>query len=179
MPTEVTAAVLIGPVDVNSYHGQPDGDRKLFCPSHMLVLMEGSRATWFVQPCPLMSRGKLGRARIRPSDPHRLLPAALLGYAALTQPELVNDSARLRATVELDRTRSDVRILPLDDDLGDHVFDVCAPEVYGLLTTLPGCSIYGRDLHPGCGPRPASRGIGNARGRRRGAAHIARAISAA
>jgi hypothetical protein len=147
MPTEVTATVLIGPIDVNSYHGQLNGDRKLSCPSHILGLLEGSRATWIVQPCPLIGRAQPSRARIRPSDPHRLLPAALLGYAALTQPELVNGSDRLRAAVELDRTRSDVRILPLDDDLGDHVFDVCAPAVYGLLTTLPGSSIFGRDLH--------------------------------
>ncbi|MGA9376567.1 MAG: hypothetical protein WBV64_16375 [Mycobacterium sp.] len=148
MPTEVTAAVLIGRIDASSYHGQSNGVRKLFCPSHMLTLMEGSRATWTVQPCLLdENRGKLSRARIRPSDPHRLLPAALLGYAALTQPELVNESDRLRAAVELDRARSDVRILSLDDDLGDHVLDVCAPEVYGLVTTLPGSSICGRDLH--------------------------------
>jgi len=147
MPTEVTATVVIGPIDGNSYHGQPHGDRKLFCPSHILVLTEGSRATWIVQPCPLEGQGKISRARIRPSDPNRLLPAALLGYAVLTQPELVNSSDRLRAAVELDRARSDVRILPLDDDLGDHVLDLCAPEVYGLATTLPGSSICGRDLH--------------------------------
>ncbi|ORW08030.1 hypothetical protein [Mycolicibacter longobardus] len=124
MPTEVTATVVIGPIDANSYHGQPHGDRKLFCPSHMLVLIEGSRPTWIVQPCPLMGRGQPSRARIRPSDPRHLLPAALLGYAALTRPELLNGSDRLRAVVELDPTGSDVRILPLDDDLAAHALEV-------------------------------------------------------
>jgi hypothetical protein len=147
MPTEVTATVFIGPIESNSHHGQPNGDRQLFCPSHVLVLMEGSRATWMVQACPLVGQGKPARARIRPSDPARLFAAALLGYAALTLPELVNASARLRAVVELDPARRDVRILPLDGDLADHVFEVCAPEVYGLLTTLSGSSISDRDLH--------------------------------
>lgn len=146
MPTEVTATVLIGPVRANSHHGQPNGDRKLFCPSHMLMLLEGSRATWVVQSCTPVGGGQPGHVRIRPSDSHRLLAAALLGYAVLTQPELVNGSARLRAAVQVDRTRRDIRILPLDDDLGDHVFDVCAPEIWGLLTTLPGSSVHGRDV---------------------------------
>ncbi|MFV8161068.1 hypothetical protein ACNQVK_02850 [Mycobacterium sp. 134] len=146
MTTEVTATMVIGPIDVKSYHGQPHGDRKLFCPSHTLMLMEGSRATWIVQPCRAAGQGSPDRARIRPSDPHHLLPAALLGYVTLTRPELLDGSDRLRAVVEVDPTGSDVRILPLDDDLVDHAFEVCAPEVYALVTTLPGSSIYGRDV---------------------------------
>ncbi len=147
MPTEVTATVFVGPLHVNSYHGEPAEDRRLFCPSHMLVLMEGSRATWMVQACPLVGHAKPARARIRPATPQRLLAAALLGYAALIRPEIIDGSARLRAAVELDPRLRDVRVLPLDEDLADHVFGVCAPEVYGLLTTLPGSSIYDRDLH--------------------------------
>ena len=147
MPTEVTATVFIGPLHVNSYHGEPNGDRRLFCPSHMLVLMEGSRATWMVQACPVVGQAKPARARIRPASPRRLLAAALLGYAALIRPDLVDGSARLRAAAECDPARRDVRILPLEDDLADHVFEVCAPEFYGLLTTLPGSSIGDRDLH--------------------------------
>jgi hypothetical protein len=147
MPTEFTAGLVIGPIDANSYHGQPNGGRKLFCPSHVLTLMEGARATWMVQACPPVGQGKPSHARIRPSDPARLLAAALLGYAALTRRELVNGWASLRAAVELDRVRGDVRVLPLDDNLADLVFEVCGPEMYGLLTTLPGSSIGDRELH--------------------------------
>ncbi|HRD10794.1 MAG TPA: hypothetical protein PLI79_02925 [Mycobacterium sp.] len=115
----------------------------------MLVLVEGSRATWMVQECPIMGQGKPTRARIRPSSPARLLAAALLGYGALTQPDLVKGSDTLRNAVEVDRRRDEVRILPLEDELADHVIDVCSSAVYGVLTTMPGSSIRDRDLQMG------------------------------
>ena len=146
MPTEVTATVLIGSLEANSYHGEPTGERRLFCPSHMLVLMEGSRATWLVQACPLVGPGNPGRARIRPASPQRLVAAALLGYAALVNPTSVSGDARLSAAVHRDPTRADVRVAPLDADLAEHVFEVCGAQVYGLLTTLAGSSITASEV---------------------------------
>ena len=70
-----------------------------------------------VQACPLVGQGKPARARIRPSDPAWPFAAALLGYAALTLPELVNASARLSAVVELDPAGAEKMLMIRSQDL--------------------------------------------------------------
>ncbi len=49
MPTEFTAVLAIGPLGETSYHDNRYGERRLFCPSHILMLLEGARAMWMVQ----------------------------------------------------------------------------------------------------------------------------------
>jgi len=73
MPSEFTAGMVIGPLEATSYHGKPCGERRLFCPSHTLMLLEGARATWMVQALPPVGRAKPQGARIRPSSPGPLL----------------------------------------------------------------------------------------------------------
>ena len=87
MPSDVTATIMMGPIAANSSHGRPihGPAGKVFCPSHVLTLMEGFRATWIVQRCPELGR-PIPTRRIQPASPEHLLAAALLGYAALCTP---------------------------------------------------------------------------------------------
>ena len=150
MPTEVTANIMIGAVSNSSHHGAPSSGAtgKLFCPSHILVLMEGTRATWVVQRCPSVGRPTHGpqTRRICPSSPDHLLAAAVLGYTAMTQPDAVSASAELRDAVIEDASTGDVRIVPLDRDLASQVFDTCSAYVYAMVTALPGSSINDDEL---------------------------------
>lgn len=147
MPTEVTASVLIGPLSADSVHGTSESvaSAKAFCPSHVLTLMEGSRATWVMQRCP-----ELGQPNptwfIRPSAPEHLLAAVVLGYVALISPDAIRGSDALRGAVVVVADKSEVQILPLTDALAAEVFAVCGRHVYGLATTLPGSTIRDDEL---------------------------------
>ncbi len=150
MPTEVTATIMIGAVSDSSYQGEPSSSAtgKLFCPSHILVLVEGTRATWVVQRCPSVGRSTHGpqTRRICPSSPDHLLAAVVLGYTAMTRPDAVSASAELRDAVIVDASTRDVRIVPLDRDLASQVFDACSAYVYAMVTALPGSSITDGEL---------------------------------
>lgn len=147
MPKEVTATIMIGPIAERSNHGQPGhgADGRLFCPRHVLTLMEGTRAAWMLQCVPSLRRPCPTR-RILPASPQHLLAAALLGYAALTVPELINGSNKLRRAVEPGACRAILRTLPIDDDLASAVFAECGPHVYGIVTALPGSAITTGEL---------------------------------
>jgi hypothetical protein len=142
MPTEVTASVMIGTIAANSYHGQPSSTPtgRLFCPSHELELKEGSRATWEMQRRPFMGR-PAPAFRIQPSSPEYLLAAAVLGFVAFTQPEVVNASDRLRAVVAPIASSRELRVLPVDRDLASDIFAFCSDYAYGVVTVLPGSTI--------------------------------------
>jgi hypothetical protein len=147
MPTEVTANVMIGPIRADSTHGRPSlrSAARLFAPSHVMVLMEGHRATWMVQRCPNLS-GPATTLRIRPGSPDHLLAAAVLGYVALTMPRVIRESGELRSVVGLAKRHGDVRILPIDHDLACRVFTYCSEHIYGVVTTLLVSSIKEGEL---------------------------------
>lgn len=137
---------MIGTVNPNSAHGQSSSPAgKWFCPSHILVLMEGSRATWTMQRCPSLGR-PTPASRIHPSSPEYLLAAAVLGYVALARPDVVNESDRLRNAVGLSPSNRGMCILPIDRDLAAHVLATCAEYVFGAVTSLPGSSITEDEL---------------------------------
>ena len=142
MPTEITASIMIGPVAVNSTHGQssltPMG--QWFCPSHVMVLMEGSRATWVVQECPSLGQPTPAH-RIHPASPEHLLAAAMLGYLALVKPDVVQSSESLGGAVALASGSRTLHVSPLDPDLAAKVFAACNGHIYGAVTTLPGSTI--------------------------------------
>ena len=147
MSAEVTASILIGPIEPDSSHGKPAGqpeDRRLFAPSHVLVLMENSRATWIVQRCPEL-QGTTQAQRIQSASPSHLLAAALLGYTALAAPDTLAASERLRAlAVPVQGGTIDVE--PIDDDLARHIYGYCAKHVHAVVTTLPGSTINDDEL---------------------------------
>jgi len=147
MSTEVTASVMIGAIRPNSVHGQPSMDEtpRPFAPSHVMVLMEGHRATWILQRCPNLGRPS-PTLRIRPSSPAFLLAAGLLGYVALTQPRVIRDSDDLRSLVEFDDRRGEVRVQPLDKDSARRIFRHLSQHAYGVATTLPGSTITPAEL---------------------------------
>jgi hypothetical protein len=147
MATEVTATISIGPLADNSNHGRPiyGPTRKLFCPSHVLVLMEGARAAWIVQRCPELRR-PTPTSRILPASPQHLLAAAILGYAALTTPRVIDGSDRLRLAVEPGSCGHVLRLKPIDDGLASEVFATCGEVLYGMVTVLPGSSISDAQL---------------------------------
>ena len=147
MPTEVTAAIMIGPIAAQSNHGRPiDGPAgKLFCPSHVLTLMEGSRATWIVQRCPEWDRPSPAR-RIQPASPAHLLAAALLGYAALGTRGMLRGSQTLRDAVTEGNCRHVVRVDRVDAELAAEVFAVCGAHMYGIATVLPSSTITDTEL---------------------------------
>ena len=146
MPTEVTAAIMIGPIAAQSNHGRPiDGPAgKLFCPSHVLTLMEGSRATWIVQRCPEWDRRSTAW-RIQPASPEHLLAAALLGYAALSVPGMLRGSQKLRDAVA-GTFGPVVRVDRVDAGLAHEVFAACGAHMYGIATVLPGSTITDEEL---------------------------------
>lgn len=147
MSTEVTASVMIGAIRPNSVHGQPSMDEtpRPFAPSHVMVLMEGHRATWIVQRCPNLGRPS-PILRIRPSSPAFLLAAGLLGYVALTQPRVVREFDELRNLVEVDDRRGEVRIQPLDKDSARRIFRHLSRHTYAVATVLPGSTITPTEL---------------------------------
>ncbi|MEJ6538444.1 MAG: hypothetical protein QNL98_14585 [Mycobacterium sp.] len=147
MPTEVTASVLIGPLSADSVHGRSESaaSTKAFCPSHVLTLMEGARATWVMQRCPELGH-PIPTWFIRPSVPEHLLGAVVLGYVALISPEAIQSSDALRGAVVVDTDKSEVRILPLTDALAAEVFAVCGRHVYGLVTRLQGSTVCDYEL---------------------------------
>lgn len=147
MSTEVTASVMIGAIRPNSGHGQPSGGGapRAFAPSHVMVLMEGHRATWIVQRCPNLGRPS-PTLRIRPSSPAFLLAAGLLGYVALTQPRVIREADALRNLVEVDDRRGEVRVQPLDTDRARRIFRDLSQHAYGVVTTLPGSTITPPEL---------------------------------
>lgn len=152
MPTEVTATIMIGPIADESHHGRPDGaGGRLFCPRHVLTLMEGTRAAWILQCFPALRRPCPPR-RILPSSPAHLLASAVLAYTAFAVPEVITASARLRDAVvhvPVPERRSRItRVMRLDDELAATVFAECGEHVYGLITVLPGSSITDDQLHP-------------------------------
>jgi hypothetical protein len=147
MPTEVTATIMIGPITPNSNHGRqtdrPTG--KLFCPSHVLTLMEGSRATWIMQRCPEWSRPRRAH-RIQPASPEHLLAGALLGYAALCVPTMLSRSPKLRDAVAAGSCRHRVQLDPIDDGLAAEVFAESGRHIYGIATVLPDSTITYEEL---------------------------------
>lgn len=147
MSAEVTASILIGPIEPNSTHGKPTGqpgDRRLFAPSHVLVLMENSRATWIAQRCPEL-QGATPAQRIQPASPSHLLAAALLGYTALIKPDALAGSERLRA-LTAPEPRKTLNVEPIDEDLAHHIYDYCTEHVYAAVTKLPGSTIKDDEL---------------------------------
>lgn len=147
MPSEVTVSIMIGPITDHSNHGRPTHDPagRLFCPSHMLTLLEGSRATWIVQRCPEWDRASRGR-RIQPASPEHLLAAALLGYAALSVPGMLSGSQALRNAVAADQCRHVLGVGHVDAALAAEVFAVCGRHMYGIATVLPGSTITDKEL---------------------------------
>jgi len=147
MPTEVTASLMIGPVSPDSTHGRPAPAPagKWFCPSHVMVLMEGARATWVLPQCPFLGRPTLA-SRIYPHSPKHLLATAVLGYTALTVPGALNRSGRLRNVIEPMTPGGGLRVGPIDRELATHVFAACAELVHGVITVLPGSSITDGEL---------------------------------
>lgn len=147
MSAEVTASILIGPIEPNSTHGQQTGQpgRRLLAPSHVLVLMENSRATWIMQRCPDLG-GPAPSRRIQPWSPAHLLAAAVLGYTALVKPGIVDASEQLRALTERQPRSRTLSVAELDDDLARHIYDYCSEHVYGVLTWLPGSTIQEHEL---------------------------------
>lgn len=147
MPSDVTATIMIGPLAANSNHGQPGHGTaaKLFCPSHVLTLLEGSRATWIVQRCPEWGRPSPAR-RIQPASPEHLLAVAVLGYAALNVPEMLSRSQKLRDSATSGNRGQVVRVDRIDADLAAEVFAVCASHVYGIAAVLPGSTITGQEV---------------------------------
>lgn len=148
MSAEVTASILIGPIRSDSTHGKPAGlpeDRRLFAPSHVMVLMENSRATWIVQRCPEL-QGATPAQRIQPASPVHLLAAALLGYTALVRPEAIEAVDRLRALTEHDPERRTLTVAPIDDDIATHIYDYCTDHVYAAVTRLPESTIRENEL---------------------------------
>ena len=147
MPTEVTAAIMIGPITAQSNHGRPGHGPagKLFCPSHVLTLMEGSRATWIVQRCPEWDRRSAAR-RIQPASPENLLAAALLGYAALRTRGMLSGSPTLLDAVTEGNCRHVLRVGRVDAALAAEVFAVCGAHMFGMATVLPGSTITDTEL---------------------------------
>lgn len=152
MPTEITAGIMFGPIRTDSNHGRPSGlpGGRLFTPSHVLVLMEGSRATWIVQRCPNLQR-PMPTERIQPASPRHLLASAVLGYTALVTPEALEDSGPLRAMTSLDTRYRTVEVDKVDDDLADAIYDRCREHVYGVVTWLPGSTITRDELRLAAG----------------------------
>lgn len=142
MSAEITAGIMIGPLNRDSTHGTPSGlpGGRLFAPSHVLVLMENSRATWVVQRCPEL-QGATESQRIRPSSPAHLLAAAMLGYTALVKPEAIEASERLRTLITREPEHRSLSIAPIDDDIAAHIYDYCSMHVYGVVTRLPQSTI--------------------------------------
>ena len=132
MSAEITASIMIGPIGPDSTHGRSAGlpGRRLFAPSHVLVLMENSRATWIMQRCPELRRPSPTQ-RIQPSSPAHLLAAAVLGYTTL----VADTSAPEALAVET-----------IDDDRARDVFARCSEQVYGVVTRLPGSTITEGEL---------------------------------
>lgn len=147
MSAEVTASILIGPIRKESTHGTPSGlpGGRLFAPSHVLVLMENSRATWIVQRCPELRDAAPSR-RIRPASPAHLLAAAMLGYTALVKHDVIDASERLRALITREPEDRSLRIAPIDDDTAAHIYDYCSNHVYGVVTRLPESTINTNEL---------------------------------
>jgi hypothetical protein len=147
MPSEVTATIMIGPIADDSRHGRPTHGPAgtLFCPSHVLTLMEGSRATWIVQRCPEWCRPSPAR-RIQPASPEHLLAAAVLGYAALSVPEMLRGSQKLRDAVAAGDCGHVVRLERVDARLAAEVFTQSGRHMYGIATVLPGSTITGAEL---------------------------------
>jgi hypothetical protein len=148
MSTEVTASVMIGAIRPNSVHGQPseDGAPRPFAPSHVMVLMEGHRATWILQRCPNLGRPS-PTLRIRPSSPAYLLAAGLLGYVALTHPRVIRESDELRNLIEVDDRRGEVRVQPLDEDSACRIVQQLSEHAYGVVTVLPGSTITATEVN--------------------------------
>lgn len=147
MTTEVTASVMIGPIYPDSAHGKPAPTPagKWFCPSHLMVLMEGDRATWVVQRCPSLGE-PTSASRIHPHSPEQLLATAVLGYTALTVPSALNRPELLRTTIHQASSDGAVRIGPIDRELATEVFAACAEFVDGVVAVLPGSSITDDEL---------------------------------
>jgi hypothetical protein len=158
MTTEVTASLMIGPVSPDSAHGKPSLTlaEKWFCPSHVMVLMEGARATWLVPRCPSLGRPTLA-SHIHPSSPEHLLAAGVLGYTALTARSALNRSDKLCNAVVPTPSNRGLRIGPIDRELAAHVFAMCGEFIDGAITVLPGSSITDDELQiaAGCGLRVA------------------------
>lgn len=146
MTTEVTASLMIGPMSRDSAHGRPAPTPmgKSFCPSHVMVLMEGARATWVLQECPALG-DQSPTSRIQPHSPEYLLSAAVLGYTALIVPGALHGAARLRNVIE-PSTGGALRVNRMDRGLAAEVFSSCAELVDGVVTVLPGSSITEEEL---------------------------------
>lgn len=132
MSAQITAGVMIGPLNRESTHGTPSGlpGGRLFAPSHVLVLMENSRATWIMQRCPELRRPSPTQ-RIQPASPAHLLAAAVLGYTTL----VADASAPEWLAVE-----------KIDDALARDIYARCSKQVYGVVTWLPGSTITESEL---------------------------------
>lgn len=154
MSTEVTASVMIGPLAADSVHGTSEfgPGEKAFCPSHVLVLMEGARATWVMQRCPELDRPS-PTWFIRTTSPEHLLAAALLGYVGLVSPAVIDASDSLRGAVTSAAAAKEVRIVLLTDALAAEVFERCAPHVFGMVTKVPGSTISDEELRTAAGNR--------------------------
>ena len=152
MATEITASILIGPVDRESTHGQPTGTpgRRLFASSHVLVLMENSRATWIMQHCPELGGTKASR-RIQPASPQHLLAAAVLGYTALAKPEALQSADRLAALVAAEPRGTTLDVGLIDDELARRIYDHCSEHLYAVVTSLPGTTIDDGELRMASG----------------------------
>ncbi|TSD99786.1 hypothetical protein FOS14_11090 [Skermania sp. ID1734] len=146
MPTEVTASLMIGPITADSYHGTATwGSGKWFCPSHTLLLMEGSRPSWVVQPIQFTGR-PAPAFRIDPSSREHLLAAGVLGYVALTAPHALDLTPRLQGTVAQASGDKGLRIGRINRDLAADVFTVCEEFVDGVVTVMPGSTITAEEL---------------------------------
>lgn len=147
MSAEVTASILLGPIEPNSTHGQPGGlpGRRLFAPRHVLTLMENSRATWIMQRCPEL-REPAPTRHIQPSSPVHLLAAAVLGYTALVKPRIVEACEQLRALTARQSGSRTLAVERIDDDLARAVYEHCGEHVYGVVTWLPGSAIGEAEL---------------------------------
>lgn len=147
MSSELTASILIR----SRTAGAPSFTKgSSFRPTDAMVLMDGSRASWVVQQCPAFGRTRRA-SLIEPASPRFLLAAGVLGYVALTVPDALNRSERLRnaiAGTRFDDRRYANRLHTghLDRDLATHVFTSCSEFIQGVVTIMPRSEITDSEL---------------------------------
>ena len=130
MPTETTASLLIGPLDTH-------WGASVFGPDHVLLLREGSRATWVLTS--LAPDRPASPAFIRPASPDHILAAGILGFASLVVPHLLDGAPQLGAAVE--QEPDGVAVGEVSVDLARRVFAWSSEWIDGLGTVLAGSSI--------------------------------------
>lgn len=129
VPTEMTASLLIGPVE--TWWGA-----QVFNPSTVALLREGFRAAWTLYP--LVDEGARGTF-VRPETADYLLAVGLLGYVAVELPEILAGDGSLSRLVK--RDDGCLTIAALDSRSAGRIFTRFGEFVSGVVTVLDGCSI--------------------------------------